>query len=71
MQTASFSVLLDIELFTGTFVNVAVLYHSWKCTYIQRHSPHNPTGKVFTKDELETVAGPCNTKDLLAITDEV
>lgn len=35
------------------------------------NSPHNPTGKVFTKDELETVAGACNTRDLLAITDEV
>lgn len=77
-QTASFSMLSDrkryfefIELFTGTFVNMALLYHSWKCTDILWHSPHNPTGKVFTKDELETVAGACHTRDLLAITDEV
>ncbi|CAL5357829.1 unnamed protein product [Camellia sinensis] len=33
--------------------------------------PHNPTRKVFTKDELETIAGACHTRDCLAITDEV
>lgn len=35
------------------------------------HSPHNPTGKVFTKDELETIAGACCRRDCMAITDEV
>ncbi|KAL6339767.1 hypothetical protein AAG906_034853 [Vitis piasezkii] len=35
------------------------------------NSPHNPTGKVFTKDELEIISGACLTKDCLAITDEV
>ncbi|GJY63648.1 kynurenine--oxoglutarate transaminase [Tanacetum coccineum] len=35
------------------------------------NSPHNPTGKVFTKDELEIIAEYCRTKDCLAITDEV
>ncbi|XP_034690613.1 kynurenine--oxoglutarate transaminase 3-like [Vitis riparia] len=35
------------------------------------NSPHNPTGKIFTKDELEIIAGACLTKDCLAITDEV
>ncbi|XP_028053357.1 uncharacterized protein LOC114257764 isoform X1 [Camellia sinensis] len=35
------------------------------------NSPHNPTGKVFTKNELETIAGACHTRDCLAITDEV
>ena len=34
-------------------------------------SPHNPTGKVFTKDTLETIAGACCSHDCLAITDEV
>ncbi|XP_058188199.1 uncharacterized protein LOC131304814 isoform X1 [Rhododendron vialii] len=42
-----------------------------KTKAIVLNSPHNPTGKVFTKDELETVAGACHTRDLLAITDEV
>lgn len=35
------------------------------------HSPQNPTGKVFTKDELETIAEVCCRRDFLAITDEV
>ena len=35
------------------------------------NTPHNPTGKVFTRDELETLAEICRRHDLLAITDEV
>ncbi len=35
------------------------------------NSPHNPTGKVFTRDELEQVASVCRERDLVAITDEV
>ena len=35
------------------------------------NSPNNPTGKVFDRDELETIADLCRTHDLLAITDEI
>ena len=35
------------------------------------NSPHNPTGKVFTREELEHLAELCVANDLLAITDEV
>jgi N-succinyldiaminopimelate aminotransferase len=35
------------------------------------NSPHNPTGKVFTREELELIARVCVEHDLLAITDEV
>ena len=35
------------------------------------NSPHNPTGKVFTPDELGQVAALCTAHDLLAVTDEV
>ncbi|GER42778.1 aminotransferase ybdL [Striga asiatica] len=35
------------------------------------NSPHNPTGKVFTIDELEIIAGACRRRDLIAVTDEV
>ena len=35
------------------------------------NSPHNPTGKVFTADELELVAELCQAYDAIAITDEV
>jgi len=35
------------------------------------NTPHNPTGKVFTVDELEQAAANCRAHDLLAVTDEV
>jgi N-succinyldiaminopimelate aminotransferase len=35
------------------------------------NSPHNPTGKVFSRAELELVARVCIEHDLLAVTDEV
>jgi len=35
------------------------------------NSPNNPTGKVFTRDELEYIAGLCQEFDALAITDEI
>jgi aminotransferase len=34
-------------------------------------SPANPTGKVFTRDELEAIAAVCHEFDLLCIADEV
>jgi aminotransferase len=35
------------------------------------NTPHNPTGKVFAVEELETIAALCLERDLLAITDEI
>jgi len=35
------------------------------------NSPHNPTGKVFDRSELELVARLCVEHDLVAVTDEV
>ena len=35
------------------------------------NSPHNPTGKVFTRDELTFIAEVCVAHDLICITDEV
>jgi aminotransferase len=35
------------------------------------NTPHNPTGKVFTRAELELIASLCQERDVLAITDEV
>lgn len=34
-------------------------------------NPHNPTGKVFTREELGVIAELCNEFDTLAITDEI
>jgi N-succinyldiaminopimelate aminotransferase len=35
------------------------------------NSPHNPTGKVFSGGELETIAEICRNEDALCLTDEV
>jgi aspartate/methionine/tyrosine aminotransferase len=38
---------------------------------IMLNTPHNPTGKVFTRAELELIAALCQEFDVLAIADEV
>jgi N-succinyldiaminopimelate aminotransferase len=38
---------------------------------ILMNTPHNPTGKVFSRSELEIVADACRRHDLIAVTDEV
>lgn len=35
------------------------------------NTPNNPTGKVFTKEELKFIAGLCIENDVIAITDEI
>jgi N-succinyldiaminopimelate aminotransferase len=35
------------------------------------NSPHNPTGKVFTREELEMIARLCQKYDVIAVADEV
>lgn len=44
---------------------------SQKTRAIVVNSPHNPTGTVYTRADLERVATLCVDRDLLAITDEV
>lgn len=35
------------------------------------NTPNNPTGKVFSREELEFIAGLCQKWDVIAITDEI
>ena len=35
------------------------------------NTPNNPTGKIFSREELEFIAGLCQEYDVLAITDEI
>jgi N-succinyldiaminopimelate aminotransferase len=42
-----------------------------KTRLILLNSPHNPTGRVLSREELDTVARICIERDLLAVTDEV
>jgi N-succinyldiaminopimelate aminotransferase len=42
-----------------------------KTRLILLNSPHNPTGRVLDRGELEAVAATCRDHDLIAVTDEV
>jgi N-succinyldiaminopimelate aminotransferase len=42
-----------------------------KTRAIMVNTPHNPTGKVYSREELEHIAALCVEHDLIAITDEV
>ena len=42
-----------------------------KTRAILLNSPHNPSGKLFSRGELEHIAALCREHDILAITDEV
>ncbi|KAL2650332.1 hypothetical protein R1flu_018460 [Riccia fluitans] len=44
---------------------------SSKTRAILINTPHNPTGKMFSRSELEAIASLCKEHDVLAITDEV
>ena len=35
------------------------------------NTPHNPTGKVFSREELETIANLCRERDVVCVTDEI
>lgn len=35
------------------------------------NTPHNPTGRVFTRTELEIIAGLCQEFNVIAVTDEI
>src|SRR5712691_4474371 len=35
------------------------------------NTPNNPTGRVFTRTELETIAGLCREHDVIAVADEI
>ncbi len=35
------------------------------------NSPHNPTGKVFSREELDLIASLCQEFDVVAVTDEI
>ena len=42
-----------------------------KARMLLLNSPHNPTGKVLSRAELELIAAACIEHDLIAVTDEV
>lgn len=44
---------------------------SKKTRLILINTPHNPTGRVFSRQELDTVAGLCREFNVVAVTDEI
>jgi len=44
---------------------------TWKTRAIMLNNPHNPTGRLFSSDELEAVASVARAHDLIVISDEV
>lgn len=42
-----------------------------KTRLILINTPHNPTGKVFSRQELEVIAGLCQKHQVIAVTDEI
>lgn len=44
---------------------------SAKTKILLLNNPHNPTGKVFSRSELEIIAKVCVSNDLVAVTDDV
>jgi len=53
----------DADLLRRTFTS--------KTRAIVINTPHNPTGKVFSRSELELIAQLCIEHDVIAITDEI
>ena len=49
---------------------LAPLFNS-KTKLLLLNSPHNPSGKVFAREELETIARLCREHDVLVVADEV
>ena len=42
-----------------------------KTRLILINTPHNPTGKIFSEDDLTFIAGLCMQHDVIAVTDEI
>lgn len=63
-------ITLDAPDYTFDKEKLARLFNE-KTRAIILNTPNNPTGKVFTLDELEFIANLCQTYDALAINDEI
>lgn len=69
---ASFVTLMeDHEKGTWTFDQEALAEALEGARVLLLNSPHNPTGKVFTREELRLIADLCIEHDVILITDEI
>lgn len=63
-------VTLKAPDFSFDFEELAAVFNE-KTRAIIINTPNNPTGKVFSREELSFIAGLCQRYDALAITDEI
>jgi N-succinyldiaminopimelate aminotransferase len=52
-------------------LRAAVAQSNGRARVLLWNSPHNPTGRVFSREELQAVADVCIEHDLVCVTDEV
>src|SRR2546430_5189863 len=55
----------------STLFPYTTLFRSKKTKMLVINTPHNPSGKVFTKHELEKIAEPAIAHDAYVLMDEV
>lgn len=61
---------LRFPTFDIDFEHLASLFNE-RTRFVLLNTPHNPTGKVFSKDELQRIAALCLEHDVYVIADEV
>ncbi len=64
-------VYVPLDPRTGPDLDRLAAAFSSRTRAIVLNTPNNPSGRVFTRDELETVAGLCRRHDAIAVTDEI
>lgn len=69
MRLASWHRVLDIRILKVSVVASAAFTDKTKVVIV--NTPHNPSGKVFTREELTAIAEICTKHDVLVLADEV
>ncbi|MBL8242100.1 MAG: aminotransferase class I/II-fold pyridoxal phosphate-dependent enzyme [Bryobacterales bacterium] len=72
--TGAIPVPVPAEIVDGRFVlTVAALEAAWtpRCKALLLNTPWNPTGTVFTRDELAAIVAFCEQRDLSIVSDEI
>lgn len=70
-ELLAFSLTNQNEEFTIDFAALAHAFETEKPAIFLLCNPHNPTGRVFTKDELTRLIALCNQYEVAIISDEI
>ena len=69
MRSASWRRVLEIKTLIVLVIVSAAFTDKTKVVIV--NTPHNPSGKVFTREELTAIAEICTKHDVLVLADEV